>query len=382
MPYSNASSRRAGGNHDGNDEVNDNDSSMIFPSTASIDSSNHFVYGDYEHNREVLATLDAGVDDDDDDERLIYESTRKVSRRSSRSFRPIYGALVHSGELQRSSTDFGVDRDGTQSSSTTQNADSQRLSSGTRNIFLIFQRDDRYLRVSREEIRRVRAMHRRFREGSEFCFNYNTLLAIASVIAALGLGSDSVATIIASMLVSPLMGPVMGMAYAATILDMKLFRKALVVEMVSLLVCIAAGAVVAACAIPFTMLREGTSSASSLSSSASWPTNEMLSRTELFSVYIGVPTAFASGLGVAVSVLDDQTSSLVGVAISASLLPPAVNAGMLWVTYFFFDEEANATHDFFVDGCISLALALVNIALIILASMLMFRVKEVRDGQI
>ena len=41
--------------------------------------------------------------------------------------------------------------------------------------------------------------------------------------------------------------------------------------------------------------------------------------------------AFFSGLGVALSVLDDQTSSLVGVAISASLLPPAVNCGMLLI---------------------------------------------------
>ena len=35
------------------------------------------------------------------------------------------------------------------------------------------------------------------------------------------------------------------------------------------------------------------------------------------------PIAFFSGLGVALSVVDDSTSSLVGVAISASLLPPA-----------------------------------------------------------
>lgn len=37
----------------------------------------------------------------------------------------------------------------------------------------------------------------------------------------------------------------------------------------------------------------------------------------------GFPIAFFSGIGVALSVLDDSTSSLVGVAISASLLPPA-----------------------------------------------------------
>ena len=39
--------------------------------------------------------------------------------------------------------------------------------------------------------------------------------------------------------------------------------------------------------------------------------------------FIQFPIAFFSGFGVALSVLDDSTSSLVGVAISASLLPPA-----------------------------------------------------------
>jgi len=51
--------------------------------------------------------------------------------------------------------------------------------------------------------------------------------------------------------------------------------------------------------------------------------------------YVALPIAFFSGLGVAVSLLDEQTSSLVGVAISASLLPPAVNAGILWIAFAF-----------------------------------------------
>ena len=35
-------------------------------------------------------------------------------------------------------------------------------------------------------------------------------------------------------------------------------------------------------------------------------------------------------VGVALSVLGGNAGSLVGVAISASLLPPAVNAGLFW----------------------------------------------------
>ena len=66
-----------------------------------------------------------------------------------------------------------------------------------------------------------------------------------------------------------------------------------------------------------------------------WPTPEMVTRATLQNFLVGLPIAFFSGLGVAVSVLDDSTSSLVGVAISASLLPPAVNSGILWVAWGF-----------------------------------------------
>jgi hypothetical protein len=115
--------------------------------------------------------------------------------------------------------------------------------------------------------------------------------------------------------------------------------------------------------------------------------------------------AFFSGLGVAVSLMDDQMSSLVGVAISASLLPPAVNAGILWLAYFFQSRDWLGTNppignlpadddlieeiragddpdfedysDFRNAGIISLSLTVANIALLMLSSMLMFRIKEV-----
>jgi len=44
------------------------------------------------------------------------------------------------------------------------------------------------------------------------------------------------------------------------------------------------------------------------------------------SLWVGVLIALPSGAGVALSILGGNTGSLVGVAISASLLPPAVNA--------------------------------------------------------
>ena len=56
------------------------------------------------------------------------------------------------------------------------------------------------------------------------------------------------------------------------------------------------------------------------------PTKEMQSRGELKSLWIGILIALPSGAAVAVSILSGNQASLVGVAISASLLPPCVNA--------------------------------------------------------
>lgn len=79
--------------------------------------------------------------------------------------------------------------------------------------------------------------------------------------------------------------------------------------------------------------------------------------------------------------------------LPSSLLPPAVNAGILWVAYGFFENNRTeedydngdydveyvltiTRHDFRKGGVISLLLTLANILLVIIASMFMFRLKE------
>jgi uncharacterized hydrophobic protein (TIGR00271 family) len=230
-------------------------------------------------------------------------------------------------------------------------------------------------------------VHDRFADGVEFSFNYNTLLLVASILAGLGLVSNSSATIIASMLVSPIMGPVVGLAYGSTICDWKMVKRSIRTECLSLVFCILVGAVIGA-------LTGKTNLADD------WPTNEMITRGQLSTFLVALPVAFFSGLGVAVSLLDEQTNSLVGVAISASLLPPAVNAGILWVTFAFVkggildsstltpyttiiddtisdDEESYDSKEYRRMGVYSLFLTLANILLIWISGMLMFRMKEV-----
>jgi len=213
--------------------------------------------------------------------------------------------------------------------------------------------------VTFEDIERVKFMHDRFLHNAQFCFNYTTLLVIASVIAGVGLGSNSSGTVIASMLVSPLMGPVTAIAYGMSIGDWKMVRIAFSTELLSLMVCIVIGIQIAVCMEPFF--------------ADEWPSEEMKSRGTWKTFFAGIPIAFFSGLGVAVGLLDSQTNSLVGVAISASLLPPAVNMGMLF-TFILYDPEKN--HIWWVPAKMSLFLTLMNIGVIIVASMIMFRLKE------
>jgi len=81
-----------------------------------------------------------------------------------------------------------------------------------KHIVKIFLEDkDNFIEVSPEQLRRVRTMHKKIEDGASFSFNYNILLIVASILAGLGLVSNSSTNIIASMLVSPIMGPVVGL---------------------------------------------------------------------------------------------------------------------------------------------------------------------------
>jgi hypothetical protein len=96
----------------------------------------------------------------------------------------------------------------------------------------------------------------------------------------------------------------------------------------------------------------------------------------------GICIAIPSGMGVALSILGNNTASLVGVAISASLLPPAVNSGMCWAHGILLRAEAvsydnSDDYSFGEIGGISFLLTVVNIVCIWISGMVMFAIKEV-----
>ena len=90
-------------------------------------------------------------------------------------------------------------------------------------------------------------------------------------------------------------------------------------------------------------------------------------------------------MGVALSILGENTSSLVGVAISASLLPPAVNAGICWAHAVLVRTGVVVTEsdeDFATIGGISFALTVVNIVCIWIFGMLMFKIKVRAESEL
>jgi len=231
--------------------------------------------------------------------------------------------------------------------------------------------------VTMEQLLRIKNMHEKIDAGIHFDFNYCWLLIVASVVAGLGLASDSSTTVISSMLLSPIMGPVIGMSYGVVIWDLPLVKRSARNEILSIAICVLLGFIIGLCCHWTEMAKD------------LWPTQEMINRGTRTTFLCGIPIAFFSGLGVALSVLDDQTSSLVGVAISASLLPPAVNCGMMFIVAFIKKEDLsdwtfdyksiiNGEEDNFGQmGITSLLLTVANVIMVALGATLMFRVKEV-----
>lgn len=165
---------------------------------------------------------------------------------------------------------------------------------------------------------------------------------------------------------------VLGLTFGSRIQDWPLVKLSLKHEVYALMVCVLIGAIVGLAA-GFTPLAK-----------ERWPTNEMESRGQWMGLLTGIAVAIPSGMGVCLSILGGNTSSLVGVAISASLLPPAVNAGICLLYSILLQTDSVITDSTEYDaagfaqiGGVSFALTAINIICIWVSGLLMFEIKEV-----
>lgn len=214
-------------------------------------------------------------------------------------------------------------------------------------------------------------------------FDFVVLVIVASILASFGLVENSTLFLAASMLISPLMGPILAATFGSVIKDSKLHYWGLMNEFIGIFLCIFCGFLfgLIVCGIEY-----GFGDTKQL-------TPEMASRTELHSVVVGIFIAMVSGAAVAIAVLSENFGSLVGVAISASLLPPAVNTGLLWAyslihvsfkstnseKFSKFVEDLkysnNQSIELLILGSISLCMTLTNVLCVYIVGKILIRLK-------
>ncbi|XP_055382116.1 uncharacterized protein LOC129612499 [Condylostylus longicornis] len=229
------------------------------------------------------------------------------------------------------------------------------------------------------------------RAGGSLSFDYLLLIVTADSLAALGLVENNAPNIVAAMLVSPLMGPVMSITFGTIISDRELVRVGFISLALGMFISMVFGFI-------FGLILGTTEMPWGF---GDWPTEEMKGRGNYRSLWMGVLWALTSGTGVAVALLQGSAGPLIGVAISASLLPPVVNCGLFWAlaciwliypgikmphikgeayvgnsTYEFIYTQYIPT-EFFINGIVSGLLTVVNVICIFITAIIVLKIKEV-----
>ena len=136
--------------------------------------------------------------------------------------------------------------------------------------------------------------------NAHFTFDFLMLLTLASIIAFIGLVESSSVTLVASMLISPLMGPILAGIFGVVVGDSKLRNLGIINELISLVICVLSGFVMGLVVCPW-IETYGV---------PQWPTQEMVGRGQLRSLWVGVLVAVPSGAGVALSVLGGNAGTI------------------------------------------------------------------------
>ena len=220
-------------------------------------------------------------------------------------------------------------------------------------------------KIQREASLAVEEIYENVKKQASLSFDFIAFVVLAAVMAGYGLIQNNVTVIVASMLLSPLMGPMLGVALGYVVGDKALFIKGTRNELLALALSFGVGAIMA---VIMPLLQPDM--ISNIQSNISGGILTEITRRGGFSA-IDVGVAIFSGAAVAVSVTRGDMSSLVGVAISAALMPPAVNATLMIVL-----GAMTASTAMIWIGIGSALLLAMNIILIDVAAIVMFRVKR------
>ena len=216
----------------------------------------------------------------------------------------------------------------------------------------------------------VEEIYSKIASGTRLSFDFLALLVVSCIIAAIGLATNSPVFIVASMLLAPLMGPILGLSFGAIIKDRRLVETGIKNEALGLAIAFIMGVIMGAI-LMFLNFNPAWP--------WPWPTPEMAARASLWLLLLGIVVAAASGAGVALAATRGDLGSLVGVAIAASLMPPAVNAGMNLIYSILmmgFGDLASYNVHMAIAG-LSFILVILNILFINIVAMFVFKLKQV-----
>ncbi len=138
---------------------------------------------------------------------------------------------------------------------------------------------------------------------------YFLLLICASIIAALGLLTNNVILVIGSMIIAPIYCPIIGMALGIAALDYKLLKRSFLMTFVSIFLSILLSFVAASLA-PLNGL------------------NPLITLTSNSNILHLVVAAASTLGGISAVYYPAASASIVGVAVSLSLIPPLASAGL------------------------------------------------------
>ena len=170
-------------------------------------------------------------------------------------------------------------------------------------------------RISREELASSA------RDLTPSFMNYVLLTIVSALIATAGLLLDSAAVVVGSMVIAPLVGPALSASVGTVVDDQSLRRKGVLLQILGILVAIAAASVFGLFANLTGIVPPGT---------AILEIDQVAER--LAPGVLSLVIAIGAGIAGAVSLSAGVSTALVGVMIAVALIPPtaAVGVGIAW----------------------------------------------------
>jgi uncharacterized membrane protein len=204
--------------------------------------------------------------------------------------------------------------------------------------------------------------------------NMNTWMNLigAALMSAGGLATNTTVFIVGGMLVSPIMGPILGMTFGYRIADWPLFRAGFINEFKMALAAFFIGLLYG-----FVLGDTG--------NTYNWPTTAMSpSESQGYNMVISIIVSAAAGLVLGVSLTSTGGNALVGTAISAGLLPPIVNAGMM-IAYSIAYAPKNKKDQYYEMGNYAILFYASHVVTIVVVANIVFWLKDIdprfRDGE-